>query len=72
MTYYDAIEFLATGNIYRAIRDLSAIAEERQHKTAKRMAELIAEKRCVRNFIESRELTTEMKIDVIDKVTGRE
>lgn len=72
MTYYDAIEFLATGNIYKAIRDLSAIAEERQHKTAKRMAELIAEKRCVRNFIESGELTTEMKIDAIDKVTGRE
>lgn len=72
MTYYDAIEFLATGNIYKAIRDLSAIAEERQHKTTKRMAELIAEKRCVRNFIESRELTTEMKIDAIDKVTGRE
>ena len=70
MTYYDAIEFLATGNIYKAIRDLSAIAEERQSKTAKKMAELLAEKRCVRNFVESKELTTEMKIDAIDKVTG--
>jgi hypothetical protein len=51
---------------------LSAIAEERQSKTAKMMAELIAEKRCVRNFVESKELTTEMKIDAIDKVTGEE
>ena len=70
MDYYDAIEFLSKNNIYKAIRDLSAIAEERQSKTAKRMAELLAEKRCVRNFVESKELATEMKIDAIDKVTG--
>ena len=72
MYYYDAIEFLSKNNIYRAIRDLSAIAEERHSKTAKKMAELLAEKRCVRNFIESKELNTEMKIDAIDKVTGEE
>jgi len=72
MDYYDAIEFLSKNNIYRAIRDLSAIAEEQQSKAAKRMAELIAEKRCVRNFVESKDLTTEMKIDAIDKVTGEE
>lgn len=71
MDYYDAINFLSK-DIYRAIRDLSAIAEERQSKTAKRMVELIAEKRCIRNFVESKDLTTEMKIDAIDKVTGRE
>lgn len=72
MDYYDAINFLSKDNIYRAIRDLSAIAEERQSKTAKRMAELMAEKRCVRNFVESNVLTAEKKIDAIDKVTGEE
>lgn len=70
MDYYDAIEFLSKNNIYRAIRDLSAIAEERQSKTAKMMAELLAEKRCVRNFVESKGLTAEKKIDAIDTITG--
>lgn len=65
MTYGDAIEYLVnTGNVYKAIMDLCQYADELMSDMKRDVAELRAEKRTVKRFLESN-LVTDQKLDAI-------
>ena len=52
MTYGDAIEYLVnTGNVYKAIIDLSQLADALMDDMKRNVAELNAEKRTIKKFL---------------------
>ena len=72
MTYGDAIEFLInTGNVYKAIMDLSQYADTIMANTQREADELKAEKRTVRKFLKSN-MDDENKLSAIDALTEEE
>ena len=65
MTYGDAIEYLvSTGNAYKAIIDLGQYANALMADMKRDVAELKAEKRTIKRFLESN-LVTDQKLDAI-------
>ena len=72
MTYGDAIEYLVnTGNVYKAIMDLSQLADALISDMKRDVAELKAEKRTVKRFLESN-LVTDQKLDAIGMLLEEE
>lgn len=72
MTYGDAIEYLVnTGNVYKAIMDLSQYADTLMADMKRDVAELKAEKRTVKRFLESN-LVTDQKLDAIGTLLEEE
>ena len=68
MTYGDAINFLAnSGNIYKAIAELSRLAEIAVCETVHEKANLRAEKRCVKRLLNS-DMTDTEKVGAIEKM----
>ena len=65
MTYGDAIEYLInTGNVYKAIIDLSHYADVLMSDIKRDVSELKAEKRTIKKFLEC-DLVTDQKLDAI-------
>lgn len=72
MTYGDAIEYLVnTGNAYKAIMDLSQLADALMSDMKRDVAELKAEKRTVKRFLKS-DLVTDQKLDAIGTLLEEE
>ena len=72
MTYGDAIEYLvSTGNVYKAIMDLSQYADALMSDMKRDVAELKAEKRTVKRFLKSN-LVTDQKLDAIGTLLEEE
>ena len=72
MTYGDAIEYLVnTGNVYKAIMDLSQYADALMSDMKRDVAELKAEKRTVKRFLKSN-LVTDQKLDAIGTLLEEE
>jgi len=72
MTYGDAIEYLVnTGNAYKAIMDLSQLADALMSDMKRDVAELKAEKRTVKRFLKS-DLVTNQKLDAIGTLLEEE
>lgn len=73
MTYGEAITYIATnGYVFKAIRDLSECAQVLVEDMQKQTAELKAEKRTVRRFLESSDLVTDQKLSAIGTLLEEE
>ena len=72
MTYGDAIEYLVnTGNAYKAIMDLSQYADALVSDMKRDVAELKAEKRTIKKFLEC-DLVTDQKLYAIGMLLEEE
>ena len=72
MTYGDAIEYLVnTGNVYKAIIDLSQLADALMDDKKRDVAELKAEKRTIKKFLEC-DLATDQKLYAIGTLLEEE
>ena len=72
MTYGDAIEYLVnTGNVYKAIIDLSQLADALMNDNKRDVAELKAEKRTIKKFLEC-DLATDQKLYAIGTLLEEE
>lgn len=66
MTYGDAITYIANnGYVFKAIRDLIECAQLLVDDMQKENAELRAEKRTVKRFLESTDLATDQRLTAI-------
>ena len=73
MTYGEAITYIATnGYVFKAIRDLSECAQLLVDDIQKENAELRAEKRTVKRFLESADLTTDQRLSAISTLLEEE
>ena len=72
MTYGDAIEYLVnTGNVYKAIMDLSQLADALMSDIKRDVAEFKAEKRTIKKFLEC-DLATDQKLYAIGTLLEEE
>lgn len=72
MTYGDAIEYLVnTGNVYKAIIDLSQLADALMNDMKRNVAELNAEKRTIKKFLKC-DLATDQKLYAIGTLLEEE
>ena len=73
MTYGEAIAYLANnGYVLKAIRDLSECAQLLVDDMHKENAELRAEKRTVKRFLESADLDTDQRLSAIGTLLEEE
>lgn len=72
MTYGDVIEYLVnTGNVYKAIMDLSQLADALMSDMKRDVAEFKAEKRTIKKFLEC-DLATDQRLYAIGTLLEEE